>query len=71
MRFMVWRVKGNGKPCDEAHLEHFTNQDQWVIDLNTLEELVQFTQKYGDCIVHPREDMDEAMGITIYDGYIE
>ena len=46
-----------------------------IIELNTLEELLEFMSEHGSLILWNRQPAEEAMGlpyqITIYDDYVE
>lgn len=50
------------KPCDEAYKN---NEDSsWVVCIENIVQLIDFTKKYGRCIV-------TESSIKIYDDYIE
>lgn len=79
MKFYVVRTSGKTPPCEEAkhenvYLKRFDGKtietDVWLIELNTLDELMELNKKYGDIII---EDYWYAEGkaIEIYDGYRE
>ena len=54
-----WR-KNKSSPCKKA----FKENNQWFIEFDTLEELINFTKEEGEII------MDSSQ-ITIYDDYVE
>lgn len=43
----------------------------WFIEINTLEELLEFEKEHGDLIIGRNWRNHHIMQITIYDGYIE
>ena len=55
-RTSIW---GEGKPCDEAMYD-----GRWELELNSLEDLMAFTKKYGPLVVSDKY-------IEIYDDYRE
>lgn len=42
----------------------------FAININTLEDLVEFSKKYGEIIIEP-DDIENRHCITIYDYYLE
>ena len=88
MKFRIERVTLNGdetqSPCDEARQETYYDPKKaipclgvgevprWVMDFYELEELLEFTDKYGDIIIDGlQRDPDGVPHIIIYDSYIE
>lgn len=77
MKYIVRRasVRGNVKPCEEAKQEHITykdgNENVWMVEIETIEELMNFQQKYGDIIIGTSIIYDGHPDILIYDDYIE
>jgi hypothetical protein len=43
----------------------------WYIKINTLEELIDFYNQYGDLIISQNWDNEKEMQIEIYDDYRE
>lgn len=67
MKFEVTRTSGGEEsPCDEAFVDgkNEWNEDLYFVEFNTIEELVEFTNKYGKIIL--KDDW-----IEIYDDYRE
>ena len=63
MIFGIDRVSGyQDKPCDEA----FKEDDKWFVEIKTLEELIDFKNKYGKIILFKNDNL-----LWIYDGWIE
>ena len=83
MKFIVTRTSDwNDKrcPCKEATREIVNNdrtgedyreRNVWTIELNTLEELISFTNKYGRIVVEEYWLNSKYKEIEIYDGYRE
>lgn len=66
------------KPCDEAYKTEITQTNGWnetktvkryVVNIDTLEELVQFVEREGKIVVYPARNATPQ--ITICDDWIE
>ncbi len=75
MKFIVSRTSTWNKiPCEEAKLDSIVVDDVtidvWFIEIDTIEELVKFVDKYGDIVVqdYPYDGHKE---IEIYDTWRE
>ena len=67
MRFVVSRTtvwRNEIQPCEEAKREG----ENWIIELNSIDELLKFVDKYGDLVL---QFFDNRYEIEIYDGYRE
>ena len=77
MKYIVRRasVWGNVKPCEEAKEEYIPYKDSktkvWMVEIETIEELMNFQQKYGDIIIGNSIIYKGYADILIYDDYIE
>lgn len=81
MKYIVTRTSiwGDKKPCEEAFEEevvctYFENGKKvvWMIEINTLEELHEFIDKYGGSVVIEDWYFNNAYKkIEIYDDYRE
>ncbi len=87
MKFLISRTsmlcKENKKPCEEAVKEKykaivpFTNNEireleGWFIEINSLEELLEFQKKYDEELVISRDNLNKNLiEIEIYDSYRE
>lgn len=62
----VWKSEGkNHKITEEGYIaRQFDDEISWSVEINSLEELRAFTEKYGRVII-------EGSGIEIYDDYRE
>ena len=69
-----------GKPWEEAYKKVFIKTDAngvkykdelWVIRIDTLEELIDLTNKYGNLMISNVYSPDELNSIEIYDSYRE
>lgn len=81
MKFCVTRTSEGfdeeKRPCDESekvvipkkgnYLEH----TEWVVEINTIEELMAFCKKYGDIIISEQSCEMKFNEIEIYDDYRE
>ena len=74
MRFKITRTSGwyNNPPCKEAYTlpEEYDPRawyQTWYIDINSLDELIKFVDKYGEIVVSTENDPY----IEIYDTYRE
>ena len=86
MKFKVRRTSEwdvDVQPCKEAHQETFVSIDLrgkiardfdaigWFIEINTLEELLKFREKYGDLVLTKHYLNPEIVEVEIYDDYRE
>ena len=67
MKFAITRASTPGEdtataPCREA----VRDVDRWIIDINSIEQLMELSTKYGDLIVS-----SAGKEITIYDDWVE
>jgi hypothetical protein len=75
IEFIITRTseyRNDVKPCDEAHEEVFNNfYSRWKIKLSP-DELLEFSEKYGEIIISAHCFADtEYPSIEIYDDYRE
>lgn len=79
MTFIVDRVSlwGAGCPCEESKqmilFDGISKKEKkfWTIEVNSLEELMDFKNKYGDIILQDSINVKGWSEVLIYDGYIE
>ena len=73
MKFIVSRTSiwsDEESPCKEAKKETFDdNEIDWIIEINSLDELIQFSEKYGELII--TGNYKGLKEIEIYDDYRE
>ena len=55
---------------EDCHIKRDKYFNEWTIEINTFEELMNFIDKYGDIIIADRYNQ-EFKEITIYDDYVE
>lgn len=70
----TWRSKGkNHKITEEGYITRQVDDvTEWVVEMNTLEELNAFADKYGKIIISPIGEVDDEFPeIEIYDDYRE
>ena len=74
MRFRITRTSNydGAQPCDEAYTlsgedDPSERRCDWCVDIGTLEELLAFSQKYGELILNVLSDPS----IEIYDTWRE
>lgn len=57
---------------ENGHIKRDWKEQKWVIEINSLEELNAFVEKYGDIIIENYYfGNSEHTAITIYDDYVE
>ena len=61
----------NHKINDDGYIEREFEDEGWFIKIDTLEELLEFTNKYGDIVFGKTYRNYEMNGIEIYDDYRE
>ena len=83
MKFVISRTSmwnNNEKPCDEAIEEtcYFNDlngntfkRKRWIIQINSLDELLKFKEKYESELVITTTYYDGSYEIEIYDDYRE
>ena len=79
MKFLVYRTSTKSlgtipQPCEEAYVEEAGGEQKWFVDLDNLEALIAFMQKYdSDIIVSLPEPIwgKPYFGIEIYDTWKE
>lgn len=64
-------VEGFDHKVVDGHIERKINREVYVIEFNTLEELMSFINKYGNIVIYKHSDDCELNQITIYDSWIE
>lgn len=67
----TWR-----KPCEEAYIDNSpkigkSDYNLWCIDLNTLDDVLNFMEKYGNIVIRRKDASVSAYQIEIYDDWIE
>lgn len=69
MKFIARRTsKGLGEPCEEAEWD--SHLRDWVIEINSLEKLLEFQRKHGNLIIKESLKYSE-LTIEIYDSWRE
>lgn len=77
MKFIIYRTSNmvptkEAKPCEEATLDREVNRmATWTVEIESIEALCAFCNKYGDVIIHPKEEDEEIPSLEIYDSYRE
>ena len=75
MKFIVSRTSTGRKPCKEAKKaeksDGFDYPNIWTIEIDTLEELINFVKKYGTIIIDDSGEKSVPFEIEIYDDYRE
>ena len=61
----------NHKINDSGYIEREFEDEAWFVKIDTLEELLEFTNKYGEIVFGKAYDNDEMNRIEIYDDYRE
>ena len=68
-RTSVW---DDEKPCQEAYKEKYVSDNGnkyigWFIDINSLDELLELKEKYGDIIITNNILNQDRLELEIYD----
>ena len=56
---------------EKGHIKRDYKEQNWVIEINSLEELNAFINKYGGIIIGYHTQNPNYKEITIYDDYVE
>ena len=56
---------------ENGHIKRDYWKNEWVIEINTLDELMRFTNDYGDIVIYRFAFGTTLPQIMIYDDYIE
>ena len=65
----LWRSKGiNHRVNDIGYIQREDEREGWLIEINTLEELIELVEKEGAIVVSKEDPQPE---IEIYDDYRE
>lgn len=56
---------------ENGHIKRDYWRNEWVIEINTLEELMQFINSYGNIIVEKKDYSAPMPKIVIYDSWVE
>lgn len=75
MKFEIRRAS-DAFPCEEAQpsIKTLVSGYQYTIyhiDINSLDELIKFINKYGSIVIYTTDDENPEYSIIIYDDYIE
>ena len=78
MNFIVYRTSNHvDKPCEEAVMTKLQEENQghadegWTVEINSIEDLVNFTDRYGNIIIKSRDSFHPVSSIEIYDDFRE
>lgn len=67
-----WYEKGTNHRVSKGHIIRDFPIKLWVVDINTLEDLIKFTKKYGELILAENSWRSrEFLSLEIYDDYRE
>lgn len=67
-----WYGTGKNHRVENGHIMRDMDTTAWFIELNTLEELLEFTKKHGQCIISESDwSVKDCPSIEIYDDYRE
>lgn len=57
---------------ENGHIKRDRKETKWVIEINSLNQLLDFMNKYGKIVIYPQAyGIDNYQEITIYDDWIE
>lgn len=63
-----WYNSGHNHRVENGHIKRDFIRDGWMLELNSLEDLIKFSEKYGDLVVSSESG---SPTIEIYDGFRE
>jgi len=67
-----WYTKGTNHRVSKGHIFRDFPTRVWVVDIDTLEELVKFTRKYGELVLGDNSwRCRKFLSLEIYDDYRE
>lgn len=66
-----WFSEGTNHRIDNGHIKRDFEDEDWFIEINTLDDLIKFQQKYGDIIIQDGFMNPDIKEIEIYDSYRE
>lgn len=67
-----WYAEGKNHRVEDGHIKRDLVGTGWFIDIPNLEALLEFVQRNGKVIVHPRNDMiPPSFELEIYDYWRE
>lgn len=66
-----WYNKGKNHRVEHGHIKRDFDWDVWTIELNTLEELLQFRKDYGRIVIEPHPFNPGYLRLEIYDDWRE
>lgn len=66
-----FRARGYEHKEINGHIERKIDTECWTIEINSMNELMDFMQHYGDVIIYNPIGGDPYKKIVIYDDYIE
>lgn len=67
-----WTDKGTNHRINESgRIQREFEETEWFIDINSLEELIDFKKKYGQIVIENSYENPNITQIEIYDTYRE
>lgn len=66
-----WYEEGMNHRVEDGKIKRDFIRKGWFITINSIEELLEFVNKYGDIVVQKALDNDKLFEIEIYDDYRE
>ena len=65
------KIVSANKRCTHNHIYREFNDEIWAIKIDTLEDLLKLTDKYGDLVITTAYENNNIYEIEIYDDYRE
>lgn len=66
-----WLSKGSNHRIENGHIKRDFRETGWFIEINLLEELVEFEDNYGPLVINKSWENPGILEIEIYDTYRE
>ena len=68
----IYKCGSNKKPCEKAFRKKIAGEEEWVVKINSLDELLCLSEDLGSLILEtPGKFGSNIPGIEIYDDYRE
>lgn len=66
-----WYGEGKNHRVENGHIKRDYNDETWFVEINDLQQLNEFIDKYGDIVIQKSYNNPEIFEIEIYDDYRE
>jgi hypothetical protein len=67
----IWHESGYNHRVENGNIKRDITKEHWVVELNSLEDILNFHKKYGQIIIKSTDFLNGVQEIEIYDYYRE